>query len=172
MITDYKSSKQHSLNDHEIEDIIIIKTNHYFILILDHGKTTECYMQLQHCYLIYDILDNRMEVAVKIKMAFGKHTFVEDRERRTVKYRPWGKQSKPLIKMETAMRVASLKFRKVRKEPLIQDLHPTLGPGSTWDMVLAIHLQFWLNLIIPRLGKREEKKNSPKSLLIPILRLM
>ena len=47
-------------------------------------------------YIICDIPDNTMEVVVKIKTMFGKHTLIEDRERRTVKYRQWEKDSQPL----------------------------------------------------------------------------
>ena len=41
-------------------------------------------------YLICDIPDNTMELVGKIKTMFGKHILAEDRERRFVKYRPWG----------------------------------------------------------------------------------
>ena len=67
-------------------------------------------------YLVCDIPDNTVEIVVKIKTTFGKHTLVEDRERRTVKYRPWGRCNQPKIKMEMAKRVAPLKLRKVKKE--------------------------------------------------------
>ena len=42
-------------------------------------------------YLICNVSDNAMEVVVKIKMTYGKHTLVEEWEGRMVKYRPWGK---------------------------------------------------------------------------------
>ena len=67
-------------------------------------------------YLICDIPDNTIEVVVKIKTMFGKHTLVKDRERRMVKYRLWQKCNQPHIRMEMAKRVAPLRFRKVRKE--------------------------------------------------------
>ena len=67
-------------------------------------------------YLICDIPDNTLEIVVKIKTTFGKYMLVEDRERRTVKYRPWGRHNQPKIKMEMAKRVAPLKIRKVKKE--------------------------------------------------------
>ena len=57
-----------------------------------------------------------MEVVVQIKTSYGKHTLVEEEERRMVKYSPWGKCSQPHIRMEMARRVAPLRFRKVRKE--------------------------------------------------------
>ena len=66
-------------------------------------------------YLICNIPNNTMEVVVKVKTTYGKHTLVENRERRMVKYRPWGKCSQPNISMEMAKRVAPLRFRKVRK---------------------------------------------------------
>ena len=46
-------------------------------------------------HLICDIQDNTVEIMVEIKTTFGKHTLVEDRERRTVKYRPWGRCNQP-----------------------------------------------------------------------------
>ena len=67
-------------------------------------------------YLICDILDNTVEIAFKIKTTFGKHTLVEDRERRMVKYMTWGRQDQPKIKMDTKKRVAPLRVRKVKQE--------------------------------------------------------
>ena len=50
-----------------------------------HQLNASCNFNLG--YLICDIPDNTVEVVVKIKMTFGKHSLVEDQERRTVKYR-------------------------------------------------------------------------------------
>ena len=41
-------------------------------------------------YLICDIPDNTVEVVVKIKTNFSKHTLVEDQERRTIMTAPMG----------------------------------------------------------------------------------
>ena len=67
-------------------------------------------------YLICDIPNNTIEEVVKIKIPFGKHTLVEDWERRTVKYRSWGKYHLPKIRMVTAKKVAPLRLRKMRKK--------------------------------------------------------
>ena len=67
-------------------------------------------------YLICNISDNTVEVVVKIKTTFGKHTLMEDQERRTVKYRPFGRHNQPKIKMETRKKVTQMKVRKMRKE--------------------------------------------------------
>ena len=93
-------------------------------------------------YLICDILESMMEVVVKIKMTFGKHTLVEDREKRTVNYRPWGKHNQPHIRDGDSSKSSTPKIKESMNRPLIQDLHLTLGPGSTWDKVLTIHPQF------------------------------
>ena len=111
-------------------------------------------------YLICDIPGNMMEVVVKMKMTFGKHTLVKDRERRTVMYRPWGKHRQTCVRMETAVGVTLLNLGMLGKRSLIQDLHLTLGTGSTWNMILAIHLQFQLTLATPRLVKGRERGQS------------
>ena len=50
-------------------------------------------------YLICNIPDNTVEIVVKIKTTFGKHTLVEGRERRTVKDRPWTRCNQPKVGM-------------------------------------------------------------------------
>ena len=122
-------------------------------------------------YLICDILNNTMEVVVKIKMTFGKHSLVEDRERRTVKYRLWEKCTQPLIGMETAARRVPLRFRRVRKEATDSGSSSDSGTWINMGHALAIHPQFQLTLAIPSLAKMEEK-SSLKSLLNLILRTM
>ena len=82
-------------------------------------------------YLICNIPDNNIEVLVKIKTNFGKHTLVEGRGRRMVKYIPWGKCNQPKIKMEMAKKVAPLKLRKVKKE--------VTESGSSSDLLTWIH---------------------------------
>ena len=57
-----------------------------------------------------------MEVVVKIKTNFGKHMLVEDHKWRMVKYRPWGRQIQPKIKMDTKKRVTLVKVRKMRRD--------------------------------------------------------
>ena len=80
-------------------------------------------------YLICNIPDNTMEVVGKIKMTFGKHTMVEDWERRTVKYRPWGKCHQPNIRTGIAKKVALLRLRKMGKEGTESGSSSDLG---TW----------------------------------------
>ena len=67
-------------------------------------------------YLICNIQDNMVEVVVKIKTIFRKHTLVEDQERRTVKYRPCGRYNQPNINVETRKKVTPMKVRRIRKE--------------------------------------------------------
>ena len=73
-------------------------------------------------YLICDIPDNMVEVVVKIKTTFRKHTLVEDQERRIVKYQPWGRNDLPKTKMETEKKVMLLKVRKMRREGTVSHL--------------------------------------------------
>ena len=80
-------------------------------------------------YLICDILENTMEVVVKMKTTFGKHTLVEDQKRRRVKYRPWGRHNQPKIKMDTKKRVTLVKVRKMRRDSM--EL-VTSSDSSTW----------------------------------------
>ena len=71
---------------------------------------------------------------MKIKLIFGKNTLVEDRGRRTAKYRPLGKCSQFHIKMETAQKVVLLRFRKARKEA------PGSGSSSnSWTWINMVH---------------------------------
>ena len=67
-------------------------------------------------YLIRDIPENTVEIVVKIKTTFSKHTLMEDQERSTVKYRPWRRQNQPKIRMDTKKRVAPLKVRRMKKD--------------------------------------------------------
>ena len=55
---------------------------------------TSCNFNTRH--LICNIPDNMMEVVVKIKTM----SLVEDQEKRSVKYRPWGKYNQSCIRME------------------------------------------------------------------------
>ena len=116
-------------------------------------------------YLICDKPDNMMEVVVKIKTMFEKHTLVEDRERRTVKYRPQEKCNQPCFRMETTQTVVPLRFRKVRKEA------PVSGSSSDSGIWINMGEGFWYPLTIstnpnyPRPVKREEKESNLRFLL-------
>ena len=94
----------------------MIKTNHSFIYFRIMARQLNASYNFNTGYFIWDIPDKMMEVVVKIKTMFWKHILVEDRERRTVNYRPWEKCNQPNIRMETAQkRVAPLRFRKVKE---------------------------------------------------------
>ena len=41
-------------------------------------------------FFMSDIPRDAIQVILKIKTKWGKHTLTEDQERRTEKYRPWG----------------------------------------------------------------------------------
>ena len=76
-------------------------------------------------YLICDILENTVEIVVKIKIMFGKHTLVDDQDRKIIKYRPCRRQNQPKIRMEMKKRVVPLKIRRMKKEGTVL--------GTTWD---------------------------------------
>ena len=58
---------------------------------MEHNNALNASCNFNTGYLICDIPDNTVQIVVKIKTTFGKHMLVEDRDRRMVKYRPWGR---------------------------------------------------------------------------------
>ena len=97
-----------------------------------------------------------MEAVVKINTTFGKHMLVEDQERRTVKYRPWGRCNQPKIKMEMKKRVALMKIRRTRKEAIESDTSSDSGSLVPREKVLGIHPRSSLIPIIPIPVKKKE----------------
>ena len=83
-----KSLQKENLTKTEKKILLLICFKIFILEKMAHQLNASCNFNLG--YLICDIPDNTMQMVVKIKMTFGKHTLVEDQEQRMVKYRPWG----------------------------------------------------------------------------------
>ena len=79
-------------------------------------------------FLVCDIPRDVIQVVLKIKMKWGKHTLTKDQERRMEKYRPWGKCTHQ-VKIDRTRRVESISLKMIHDS------------GSSSDSGTWVHIE-------------------------------
>ena len=83
-------------------------------------------------YSVCDIPRDTIEVKIKIKTRWGKHTLTDDKERRIQKFRPWGKHI-PKMKISTIRKVVSQNPKETNDS----------GSSSDSEMWIQVGESFW-----------------------------